>query len=349
MNIKTKDMQIGDIIKGYKLVSNPYKRDGSREYHADVECVFCGTLKRVCLNELKRQVFDGCGCQKTRKNSVNWKSFKTWCEENDCLDLLNLWDYKLNNCNPDDVSSCTSKEYYFKCFCQQHQSTLWKIINLTRRKRVKSICKYCNSVAQALINKFGECAVEQYWDEQLNNVSPWDISHSIHEQFYFKCDKHGSFLARPKVFFESAWRCPECAREHNESALQHKVEQHLKTKYLFIVNHEYNCELKCINSNNGYILPYDNEVLSNNFKLIIEVHGKQHYECNGLIKLAAKQMNTSMLETFQYQQWRDEYKKQYALSQGYHYLEIPYWTEHNDEYKTLIDNAIHKILTQQND
>ena len=349
MNIKTKDMRTGDIIRGYKLISIPYKKIGSREYYADVECVFCGTFKTVCLNELKRQIFDGCGCQKTRKNSTKWKSFKTWCEENDALNLLNIWDYELNNCIPNDISSCTVKEYYFKCPCQKHKSTLWKIINLTRRKRVRPVCRYCTSVAQYLIDKFGDGAVEKYWDYTLNEVDPWDISHSVHEQYYFKCAKHDSFLVRPKVFLESAWQCPECAREHAESVLQYKVEQYLKTAYAFDVSHEYNCELKCVNSNNGYILPYDNEILSDNIRLIIEVHGKQHYECNGLTQLVAKQMNVTIQEAFQHQQWRDEYKKQYALSNGYSYLAIPYWTEPNDEYKTLIDNAIHKILTQQND
>ena len=39
------------------------------------------------------------------------------------------------------------------------------------------------------------------------------------------------------------------------------------------------------------------------------------------------------------------YKKQYALSQGYYYLEIPYWTESDESYKTLIDEKIKSILT----
>ena len=42
-------------------------------------------------------------------------------------------------------------------------------------------------------------------------------------------------------------------------------------------------------------------------------------------------------------QWLDEYKKQYALSQGYYYLEIPYTAEKDDEYKQLIDDKINEI------
>ena len=44
-------------------------------------------------------------------------------------------------------------------------------------------------------------------------------------------------------------------------------------------------------------------------------------------------------------QWRDEYKKQYALSQDYYYIAIPYWTEQDESYKTLIDQKIQSILT----
>jgi hypothetical protein len=168
---------------------------------------------------------------------------------------------------------------------------------------------------------------------------------------FFKCEKHGSFSMRPKVFIESVWKCSECAREQEESALQFKVNQHLVGQYNFIVNHEYDCVLRCINQNNGYVLPYDNEIIYNDIKLIIEVNGIQHYECGGFTKLVAKQTGMSIREAFEYQQWKDNYKKQYALSQGYHYLEIPYWTEHDESYKTLIDNKIHEILTftQQND
>ena len=39
---------------------------------------------------------DGCGCQKNRSNSPRWKSFETWCIENDYEYLLGLWDYDLN-------------------------------------------------------------------------------------------------------------------------------------------------------------------------------------------------------------------------------------------------------------
>lgn len=40
-------------------------------------------------------------------------------------------------------------------------------------------------------------------------------------------------------------------------------------------------------------------------------------------------------------------KKEYAISMGYNYLEIPYWAIKKDEYKNIIDNKINGILYEK--
>ena len=42
-------------------------------------------------------------------------SFAEWCRDNNHQDLLNKWDYELNNVSPDDVAFQSNKYYYFKC------------------------------------------------------------------------------------------------------------------------------------------------------------------------------------------------------------------------------------------
>ena len=42
----------------------------------------------------------------------------------------------------------------------------------------------------------------------------------------------------------------------------------------------------------------------------------------------------------QYQKWKDQYKKDYAINQGYTYIEIPYWTILDESYKKILDNNI---------
>ena len=62
--------------------------------------------------------------------------------------------------------------------------------------------------------------------------------------------------------------------------------------------------------------------------------------------MQAARQNKTPQEILQYQQWKDKCKKEYAISMGYNYLEIPYWTENDESYKTLIDNKINEILKE---
>ena len=137
--------------------------------------------------------------------------------------------------------------------------------------------------------------------------------------------------------------CPRCARI-GKSKLQEKVNEYISKVYQYKLLHEYECNLKPRNPKTNYIMPFDNELVE--LKLIIEVHGQQHYEITGFTKLTAEHYGTTEDEELEYQKWKDKYKKDYALDNGYSYLEIPYWTENDESYKTLIDNKINEILKE---
>ena len=113
----------------------------------------------------------------------------------------------------------------------------------------------------------------------------------------------------------------------------------------FTYNKEFGCSLVCINPLTGYQLPYDRELVINNVsKLIIEVNGKQHYTICLHTKADAAERGITPEEGFELLQYRDKIKKEYALSHGYEFLIIPYWTESDESYKSLIDNKIQQIL-----
>ena len=126
------------------------------------------------------------------------------------------------------------------------------------------------------------------------------------------------------------------------------MDDYIRTRFTYEYYKEYDCLLKCINPRTGYVLPYDGELVIGDKHIIIEVHGKQHYEICLLTMLDAVNKGITSEQVLDYQQWKDEYKKQYAISQGYYYLAIPYWTEQDESYKTLIDEKIKSILTTQN-
>ena len=420
--------KVEDIIKGLEIISEPYKVSGKREYRAMVRCIFCVKEYEIVLSAIHNHIFDGCGCQKNRSNSKRWKSFKTWCIENDCEYLLDLWDYELNNKYPDIVSCRTADSYYFKCPKGKHPSTLHQIMSLAvLAKEKKCSYIYCNSFAQHLIDEFGDNALNEYWDYKKNIVDPWNITYKSNEIIWIKCTKtdyHGSYDTSPKIFFMidgkcpycshkrihpkdsfayyytqkygedfldlywdydknkgvDPWQlavqsnkyiylkcdihgsyrvyppnlyklglsCPYCSRERDKSKLQEKVETYIENTYHFNILHEYDCSIITRSPKTNRWLPYNNDVIINDRQhLIIEVMGEQHYNANaGWIRKSAEKSNMTKEELLAKIQWRDEYKKQYALSQGYHYLAVPYWTEKDESYKTLIDEIIKTIQNE---
>ena len=98
------------------------------------------------------------------------------------------------------------------------------------------------------------------------------------------------------------------------------------------------CNCIPINPYTKMPLPFDNEIPDK--KVIIEVHGNQHYEETGWHITHAKVSGRTPTEEFEYQKWKDQYKKDYAINQGYTYIEIPYWTIQDESYKKILDNNI---------
>jgi hypothetical protein len=124
-----------------------------------------------------------------------------------------------------------------------------------------------------------------------------------------------------------------------------KVDEYLNS-LKYVILHEYNCTIKPINPKTKYPLPYDNEIKE--LKLIIEVNGIQHYNRDSIwIDNCAKKKGILKKDYLHYQQLKDRYKRIYAKSKGYNYLEIPYWTDDKKEtWKKLIDDKIFNILKE---
>lgn len=59
-------------------------------------------------------------------------SFYEWCIQNNRNDLLDRWDYDLNNVIPSEILHSSNKSYYFKCDTNpKHRSS-----KITDRKSV---------------------------------------------------------------------------------------------------------------------------------------------------------------------------------------------------------------------
>ena len=217
--------------------------------------------------------------------------------------------------------------------------------NLQRDTTYK--CVYCIGRKVHPLDSFGNKYPEliDLWGEQ-NQKTPFEYTPSSNQSAWFKCENglHDDYRRRINDVNRRGFRCPECAKIKKESRLQQKVRLYFN-ELGYSLLHEYECTIIDTNPITNYKMPYDNqedEVL----KLIIEVNGKQHYEVDKLTIMQALHYNKKPEEILKNQQWKDEHKKEYALSRGYHYLEIPYLTIKNDEYKILINNKIKEILSE---
>lgn len=321
-------------------------------YKSEYDIYFkCSTGKHQSQSVKLRNVTNldtSCDCKECY---LEKNSFGQWCKDNNSS-ILNLWDYEKNQISPYEVLRGSNKKYYFKCSRNLHESHLQIICNITLGGAAIR-CEQCNSIGQWIIDNYGVDFLQSFWDYKLNTKSPFDIGFCSHTTVYVKClndPMHPSYPTQPQRIVRGD-RCPICKNEKMSSNLQQQVYQHIVDTYNYGIAQEYACTLKPINPKTGYILPYDNQVfITKDVGLIVEVMGVQHYKTTGFIKQAAKRHRITPEEELLDLQWRDAYKKQYALDNQFFYLAIPYWTEKDQSYKTLIDDKIHEILLAiQND
>jgi hypothetical protein len=295
-------------------------------------------------------------------------SFEKWCYNNlskeEAVEILSRWDYEKNidingnTIKPNEISyrsdGFNRKGYWFKCNKHfEHESELKSICNFTEGQNGSILCNQCNSFAQYLLDTYGENGIQDYWSEE-NTINPWEIPKSKNKlKIKIKCQnntEHENYVTTCNSFSRiNGARCPECSRERDESILQEKVRLYLEeTNYTIL--HERDCTIIAQNpkiKNKKGRLPYDNEVIINNKHLIIEVHGIQHYKITNYAVMSAKKHYTTPKQELNYQQLKDRYKRIFAKSRGFFFLEIPYWTEKDESYKDLIDNKLEEILSNK--
>jgi len=160
------------------------------------------------------------GKENTRKTKLkNGKSFKQWCIENDRQDVLDRWDYELNDCKPNKILSHTMKSFYFKCPRGLHESEFKNISAFTSKNSLIK-CNKCNSFAQWGIDNLGGDFLEKYWDYEKNDelgINPWDISYgNSYDNIYIYCqekDYHESYIIKCNSFTGQNHRCSYCVNQ----------------------------------------------------------------------------------------------------------------------------------------
>lgn len=264
-------------------------------------------------------------------------------------ELLQFWDYEKNiGITPFEILPNCMTKFWWKC---KNGHNIYKSANemLSALLCGNSGCKYCSNF-EVLVG-FNDLAITHpdlliEWNYEKNtDITPQDISFGSTIMVWWKCKKCGyEWKAAPNSRTNRESGCPECARHMATSKLQIKVENYIKNKYGFDILHERDCTIIATNPTTGYTLPYDNDVNVNGIRLIIEVHGEQHYHITEFTKTNAEKRGVTPEEELAYQKYKDEIKKSYAILNKYEYLEIPYYATDKQMYKDLIDQKIQEIL-----
>lgn len=283
-------------------------------------------------------------------------SFAQWGIDMYGRNFLDLyWDDEQNSIDPWDIDYSSVKYVYLKCIANNLHGSYRIKCNTFTSNYPNTGCPYCHirgkNSKPVLEDSIGYLYPQSVglWGDK-NEISVFDVTPFSHKIVWWKCenDRHEEYLRPVSEIIRCGFRCPSCVAENNVSMLQMKVTDFVTNDLHYNLKHEYDCSIAPLSPTmyKNTKLPYDNEIPE--LKLIIEVHGSQHYKPCSWHTLTAKRNGTSMEEEFAKQQERDKYKKDYAISHGFYYLAIPYYEEKDDLYKQSILNKINDIKNTQN-
>lgn len=157
-------------------------------------------------------------------SKINY-SFEQWCLDNNRQDLLDRWDYELNEKQPSDVSYKSNKKYWFKCPRGIHDSQLQDVQYFASGRSKEMYCIKCRSFAQHVIDKHGEDYFEKIWN--IGNVlDPWKVPYKSSKNGIFNCLENSLHIYEQTFFnrFEDA-QCPYCTNHKimKENSLGYNV------------------------------------------------------------------------------------------------------------------------------
>lgn len=142
---------------------------------------------------------------------------------------------------------------------------------------------------------------------------------------YFKCKKCNEEFRLPfnKLKNHTGHQCKSTISSGEFLVLEFLKDNNIKFK-------TQRDTLKCINPETKRQLPYDFEI--SNKKIIIEVQGEQHRKFIPRFHITE--------DNFEYQKEKDKYKKEYAINNGYKFIELWYEDIKSEKYKNILKDAL---------
>ncbi|HAN10292.1 MAG TPA: hypothetical protein DCP90_06745 [Clostridiales bacterium] len=255
-------------------------------------------------------------------------SFAQWGIDNVSADFLQkYWDYNINIVNPWEIPFQYNKIVFI--ICQEkdyHGSYPIACCNFIIQCR----CPLCNKNS-GKVHKYDSLGylhpkVFIIWSNK-NNKSPYEYAPKSNQSVWWKCPdgKHKDYKRKISKSSSFNFRCPDCQYSQGETT----INDIFTKKYNWIKISQKDYSLKSIGDIDIFYIPQQkfkglvglgNRMLSYDFyipkyNLLIEYQGQYH---DGTV---SNQTQKAFLKQVEH----DRRKKDYALSNGYNFLEIWYW------------------------
>lgn len=247
------------------------------------------------------------------------KSFYDWCVENNRMDLNNRFDEKRNGCTTKDIGYKSNLKYWFKCPRGIHESEQTVMYSVTRDPSRVLMCGRCNSVAQFVIDRFGEDYLWSHWHKD-NKINPWDIPHgSTIISVKIQCmEKDYHVYDQIAASFSKGIGCPYCSKKlvHPNDSLGALFPEILnrwsnkndKSPYEYAPHSDSKVWFKCPNGiHDDYLQKISNAVIYNftcrkceTEQWGIAHRGENSYKWNGGVTEEQKLLR----KRFEYADWR---------------------------------------------
>jgi very-short-patch-repair endonuclease len=188
------------------------------------------------------------------------------------------WNYELNSKSPKEVFKNTLDKYWFNCFKCKHifEAPIAKITGIQ-----KCWCNYCGNRMLCDKENCDICFNKSFasfdnkdkldcWDYEKNKKAPREVFKSSSIHFYFKCSHGHSFNS---VLYSISGKnrtwCPDC-KNKTEKILY----DFLREKFLNVES-QFKAEW-CKSEKTNKYYPFD--FLLEDYKIIIELDGEQHFK-----------------------------------------------------------------------
>ena len=252
-------------------------------------------------------------------------SFAQWGIDNISEDFLEkYWDYKKNIIDPWEILSQYNKKIWIICQEKDYHDSYSVAPNDFVSSKCR--CPFCNKNSGKIhyLDSLGKLLEDKdlllIWSDK-NDKSPYEYSPHSSKEVYWKCTegKHNDYYRNIGDSNKCNFRCPECNCSQGESIISAYFTN--KINIFYIPQKTFNGLIGL----GGGLLSYDH--FTPKYNLLIEFQGIQHEKP---IDFSGKGIEFAKLD-FERQIEHDRRKKEYALQNGYNFLEIWYYDIDNIE------------------